>query len=104
MTGPDAAQLLPNASPPSEAIVFSDRIEILYRLGRHHLFLPFSALCILGVLYIQAIPLWVAVLPLLLQIAATVYTGQLAESYRHRNLNDGPGIWARRFTFASALS
>jgi signal transduction histidine kinase/HPt (histidine-containing phosphotransfer) domain-containing protein len=102
MTGPDAAR--PSPKLADDTIVFSDRIDILYRLGRHHLFLPFAALCIAGVLYLQIVPLWVAVMPLLLQIAATVFTGQLAEAYRRRDRNDPPILWARRFTLASALS
>jgi signal transduction histidine kinase len=108
MTGPDATQPTPElaAAPVGsrDAAVFSDRVDILYRFGRHHLFLPFSALCIAGVLYLQIVPIWVAVLPFLLQIGATVYTGQLAEAYRRRNRDDSPMFWARRFTFASALS
>ena len=56
MTGPDATHdRRPNtpAAPVGtrDAAVFSDRVDILYRFGRHHLFLPFSALCIAGVLY-----------------------------------------------------
>jgi hypothetical protein len=61
-------------------------------------------LCIAGVLYLQIVPIWVAVLPLLLQIAATVFTGQLAEAYRRRDPTDPPILWARRFTFASGVS
>jgi signal transduction histidine kinase/HPt (histidine-containing phosphotransfer) domain-containing protein len=108
MTGPDATQpTMEDAAVPTaqrDAIVFSDRVDILYRFGRHHLFLPFSALCIAGVLYIQIVPIWIAVLPFLLQIAATVFTGQLAEAYRRRDPADSPLLWARRFTFASGLS
>ena len=73
MTGPDATQPTMEAA---SAPVCADRVDILYRIGRHHLFLPFSALCIAGVLYLQIVPIWIAVLPLLLQIGATVFTGQ----------------------------
>jgi signal transduction histidine kinase/HPt (histidine-containing phosphotransfer) domain-containing protein len=108
MTGPDATQpTMEDASAPvarGRAPVCADRVDILYRIGRHHLFLPFSALCIAGVLYLQIVPIWIAVLPLLLQIGATVFTGQLAEAYRRRNPADSPLLWARRFTFASGLS
>jgi signal transduction histidine kinase/HPt (histidine-containing phosphotransfer) domain-containing protein len=108
MTGPDATQSTIEDAPAPiaqrDAIVFSERIDILYRFGRHHLFLPFSALCIAGVLYIRIVPIWIAVLPLLLQIAATVYTGQLADAYRRRDPSDPPKLWARRFTIASGLS
>ena len=55
-------------------------------------------------LYIQIVPIWIAIVPLLLQIAATVFTGQLAEAYRRRDRSGPPFLWARRFTFASALS
>ncbi|MGD0142940.1 MAG: ATP-binding protein [Rhizomicrobium sp.] len=108
MTGPDATPPTTDDVPAPvaqrDAAVFSDRIDILYRLGRHHLFLPFSALCIAGVLYIQIVPIWIAVLPLLLQIAAMVFTGQLAEAYDRRDARDPAALWARRFTFASAVS
>jgi len=108
MTGPDAMQPkiedVPEPAAPREASVCADRVDILYRIGRHHLFLPFSALCIAGVLYLQIVPIWVAVLPFLLQIAATVFTGQLAEAYRRRDPTDPPILWARRFTFASGVS
>jgi signal transduction histidine kinase/HPt (histidine-containing phosphotransfer) domain-containing protein len=108
MTGPDATQpMLENDAAPEtqrDADILSDRVDILYRFGRIHLFLPFSALCIAGVLYIQIVPIWIAIVPLLLQIAATVFTGQLAEAYRRRDPTGSPLMWARRFTFASALS
>jgi signal transduction histidine kinase/HPt (histidine-containing phosphotransfer) domain-containing protein len=108
MTGPDAMQpMVENdaaSSAQRDAAILSDRVDILYRFGRHHLFLPFSALCIAGVLYIQIVPIWIAIVPLLLQIAATVFTGQLADAYRRRDRADPPLLWARRFTFASGLS
>src|ERR1700722_14409744 len=43
--------VLAEGSEPDAETVFADRIDLLYRLGRHHLFLPFSALCIVGILY-----------------------------------------------------
>jgi len=80
------------------------RIDILYRLSRHHLYLPFAALCLAGVLYKNAMPIWVAVLPLVLLILATVATAQLADAYDRRDPNDDPHLWARRFVWFSAMS
>jgi signal transduction histidine kinase/HPt (histidine-containing phosphotransfer) domain-containing protein len=80
------------------------RIDILYRLGRHYLFLPFAALCLAGVLYQNLLPIWIAIVPLILQIATTVATGRLAERYRRYKYTKTPEAWARRFTWYSALS
>jgi signal transduction histidine kinase/HPt (histidine-containing phosphotransfer) domain-containing protein len=87
-----------------DAAIFAGRIDILYRLGRHYLFIPFSALCIAAVLYTHAVPAWLAVVPFLLQIAATVATGALTEAYRRRPAGDDARPWATRYTFVSALS
>ncbi len=84
------------------AAVFADRVELLYRLGQQHLFLPFSALCVAGMLYTQRTPLWLIVIPLLLQIVATVATGALIRAYARRPASDDPHKWAERFTLASA--
>jgi signal transduction histidine kinase/HPt (histidine-containing phosphotransfer) domain-containing protein len=83
---------------------FADRVDILYRLGRHYLFLPFSTLCVAGVLYKDIIPLWFAIIPLLLQTAATVATGRLTAAYLRRPENDDPVKWANRYTAMSALA
>jgi signal transduction histidine kinase/HPt (histidine-containing phosphotransfer) domain-containing protein len=87
----------------SEA-TFADRVDILYRLGRHYLFLPFAALCLAGVLYKNLVPLWFAIIPLLLQIAATVATGRLTAAYLRRPEIDDPEKWANRYTLMSAVS
>jgi signal transduction histidine kinase/HPt (histidine-containing phosphotransfer) domain-containing protein len=92
------------AGARNDAAIFAGRIDILYRLGRHYLFLPFSALCIAAVLFVRAVPPWLAVVPFLLQIAATVATGQLAEAYRRRPQGDDAALWANRYMLVSALS
>ena len=80
------------------------RIDILYRLGRHYLFLPFAALCLAGVLYKNLLPIWIAIVPLILQIATTVATGRLAERYRRHKYTRTPQALARTFTWYSAFS
>jgi hypothetical protein len=90
-------------STASEA-TFADRVDILYRLGRHYLFLPFSALCVAGVLYKGVVPVWLAIIPLLLQIVMTVATGRLAAAYLRRSENDSPEKWANLYTAMSALA
>jgi signal transduction histidine kinase/HPt (histidine-containing phosphotransfer) domain-containing protein len=94
---------LPGAPNNEAAAIFSGRIDLLYRLGRHQLFLPFSALCVAGMLYAGRDPVSVVVIPLLLQILATVVTGTLERAYAARTV-DNPHLWARRYTFASAAS
>lgn len=86
------------------AAVFADRVELLYRLGRHHLFLPFSALCVVGILYAGVEPIAVAVMPLLFQILATVVTGMVARAYARRAPGDDPRLWAQRYTVVSAAA
>jgi signal transduction histidine kinase/HPt (histidine-containing phosphotransfer) domain-containing protein len=87
-----------------EAGVFAGRIDVLYRLGRHNLFLPFSALCIAGVLYRGATPVWIAIIPLLLQIAVTVVTARVISAYVVRPKDDPPEKWANRYTALSAAA
>lgn len=94
----------PDAQNGEAATVFAGRVELLYRLGRHHLFLPFSALCVVGMLYTGRASIWVIVVPLLFQIAATVATGALARAYARRDPADDPRIWAQRYTIASAAA
>jgi signal transduction histidine kinase/HPt (histidine-containing phosphotransfer) domain-containing protein len=77
---------------------------VLYRLGRHHLFLPFSALCVAGVLYRGVVPVWFAIIPMLLQIAVTVATGRLIVAYQRRPAGDDPQKWAGRYTLLSGLA
>ncbi|MGH6871370.1 MAG: ATP-binding protein [Rhizomicrobium sp.] len=84
--------------------IFAGRIDVLYRLGRHHLFIPFSALCIAGVLYRGFIPIWLAIIPLLLQIAVTVATARLTAAYARRPASDSAETWANRYTAASAAA
>lgn len=109
MSGPDAPQVLKSEhevvrAPASTRHVDEGRIDILYRLGRHYLFLPFAALCLASVLYKNLLPIWIAIIPLILQIAATVATGRLAEYYRRNKDRRTPLAWARKFTWYSAFS
>lgn len=97
---PSAAQIAMNTGKS----VFAGRIDVLYRMGRHHLFLPFSALCVAGVLYGNFTPVWIAVVPLLLQIAVTVATGRLIVAYQHRPAGDDPEKWGNRYTLISGLA
>ena len=71
------ALLVSAAESVASETTFADRVDILYRLGRHYLFLPFSALCVSGVLYKGLIPIWFAIIPFLLQITVTIATGRL---------------------------
>jgi len=94
---------LPGAPNYEAAAIFSGRIDLLYRLGRLQLFLPFSALCVAGMLYASREPVAIVVIPLLLQIMATVATGMLGRAYAARTV-DNAHLWARRYTIASAAA
>ena len=63
----------PNGGANARAVP-PERVDILFRMGRLYLFLPFSALCIAAAFDRHYIPAWVALVPLLLQIATTVAT------------------------------
>jgi signal transduction histidine kinase/HPt (histidine-containing phosphotransfer) domain-containing protein len=92
------------SSGASAAALTAGRIDMLYRLGRHHLFLPFSAMCLAGVLYKHATPLWLATLPVLLQIAVAIATGELTAKYAKRDPKSDPLYWAQRYTFYSGFA
>jgi signal transduction histidine kinase/HPt (histidine-containing phosphotransfer) domain-containing protein len=82
----------------------AERIDILFRMGRLYLFLPFSALCMAAVFYRAYTSAWLATIPLVLQIATTVASRELAERYEARDLNDDPMDWAHRFVWYSSAS
>jgi signal transduction histidine kinase/HPt (histidine-containing phosphotransfer) domain-containing protein len=84
--------------------LWPERVDILFRMGRLYLFLPFSALCIAAAFYSHACPEWLAIVPLLLQIGATVATREFAERYERRDRSEEPRDWARRYVWYSAAS
>lgn len=87
-----------------ESAAFANRIDVLYRLCRHHLYVPFSALCLACVFYTRAVAPWLAIIPFLLQIAATVGTGRLADAYARHAGDRSVESWATRFTIASGAA
>ena len=87
-----------------DADIFAARIDLLYGRNHQHLFLPFSALCIAASLYKHVAPVWVVILPFLLQVAATVAAGRLARAYRRRREGDDPHLWAKRHGIAAAAA
>jgi signal transduction histidine kinase/HPt (histidine-containing phosphotransfer) domain-containing protein len=102
----------PSSGVPAETqtvdaarVIVAGRVDILFRLGRLYLFLPFAALCVaatlVGGLHLS---IWVAATPLLLQILVTVGTERLARAYARRPKDDDPLVWARRYTVLSGLS
>ena len=99
LTGPEA-----DAPPTGAADVFANRIAVLYRLSGHHLELPFSALCLAAVFYTHVVPMWLAVIPFLLQIAATLVTGRLARAYALGSSPCDTALWAHRHVLVSAAS
>lgn len=85
--------------------IVAGRVDILFRLGRHYLFLPFAALCVAATLMGHYHPpIFVVVTPLLLQIIISVGVERLADSYAARPQSDDPLLWARRYTILSGIS
>jgi len=82
----------------------AERIDILFRMGRLYLFLPFSALCIAAAFYRHYIPAWIALIPLLLQIATTIATREFIERYERRDPDEDVMDWANRYVWYSGAS
>ena len=99
----DMRDTSPDAGSHKHAVPV-ERIDILFRMGRLYLFLPFSALCLAAVFYRHYVPAWIAVIPLLLQIATTVATRELAERYEARDPRDDVMDWAKRYVWYSGAS
>ena len=86
------------------SVIAQGRVDILYRLGRHYLFLPFAALCVAATMLNGQKPIWLIASPLLLQIGITLMAERLARSYFRHPEGEDPRIWARRYTYLSAVS
>ena len=100
-------QDMPETSPAGDQkthAVPAERIDILFRMGRLYLFLPFSALCIAAAFYRHYIPAWIALIPLLLQIATTIATREFTERYAARGPDEDVMDWARRYVWYSGAS
>jgi len=95
-------------TPPSGGVnaraVPAERIDILFRMGRLYLFLPFSALCLAAAFYRHYIPAWVALIPLLLQIATTIATREFVERYEARDPDEDVMDWAKRYLWYSGAA
>jgi len=86
-----------------ERVLFAGRITALFALSQHYLFLPFAALCMAAALFHQTLDIWIASLPLVLQIAATVAVGRLKAAFEARDRRDDPLVWAQRYTIFSGV-
>jgi signal transduction histidine kinase/HPt (histidine-containing phosphotransfer) domain-containing protein len=105
MTAPpqEMREMSPNGDAKMHAVP-AERIDILFRMGRLYLFLPFSALCLAAAFYRHYIPAWIALIPLLLQIATTIATREFVERYETRDPNDDAMDWAKRYVWYSGAS
>lgn len=109
MTDQTTATAAPEEHPRDEAsaaaaVIAEGRVDILYRLGRHYLFLPFAALCVGATMLNGQKPVWLICSPLLLQLFIAVLAERLAGAYARRPEGEDPRIWARRYTYLSAVS
>src|SRR5262249_11123999 len=86
-----------------ERALLSGRVAILFSLGRHYLFLPFAALCIVAVLLLQDAALPFVTAPLIFEMVATVVCNRLKAMYDRDHAEGNPVLWARRFTILSGL-
>ncbi len=84
--------------------VFAGRIDLLYRLGRHYLSLPFAVLCVPATMIAGQGPDILPLMPLLLQLGVAIAAEQLTSAYKRRPADSDPHFWARRYTFVSAIS
>lgn len=85
-------------------VITQGRVDILFRLGKHYLFLPFAALCVAATMLNGQKPIWLIGSPLLLQIGITLLAERLAAAYERRPKGDDPRDWSRRYTYLSAVS
>jgi signal transduction histidine kinase len=84
--------------------VFAGHIELLYRLGRHYLSLPFAVLCVPATMVAGHAPGILPLVPLMLQLAVVIAAEELTSAYKCRPKDSDPRFWARRYTFVSAIS
>ena len=94
---------IPREADAARAIM-AGRIDLLFRLGRNYLFLPFATLCVAASLREGRQATWLAVSPLLLQIGVMFATQRLTLAYERRRDTDNPILWARRYTVLSGVS
>ena len=85
--------------PP--AALLAARIQLLYRLGRHHLSLVFGAFVLTGMLYAHLVSPTLAVIGFAAPLLATLATAMVTRAYVRRSSDDTPDLWARRFVMAS---
>lgn len=105
LPGSSAADAEILREPDAARAISAGRVDILFRLGRHYLFLPFAALCVAATLMGQhQTSIWVASTPLLLQILVTLAAERLGRAYERRPATDDPIAWARRYTVLSGIS
>jgi signal transduction histidine kinase/HPt (histidine-containing phosphotransfer) domain-containing protein len=93
----------PNGGVKAHAAA-AERIDILFRMGRLYLFLPFSALCLAAAFYRHYVPAWIALMPLLLQIATTIATREFVKRYEARDPGEDVMDWANRYVWYSGAS
>ena len=104
MSDESMAQTAPEDRAMAESVIAQGRVDILYRLGRHYLFLPFAALCVAATMLNGQKPIWLIASPLILQIGVTLLAERLAGAYARRPAASDPHLWARRYTWLSAVS
>jgi len=90
--------------PAMARTVLAGRIDVLYRLGRPYLSLPFAALCVLATRFTSGPPIIIIFIPLCFQMAVVILAERLLEQYRARDKESDPAYWAHRYTFVSALA
>src|SRR5215831_9087478 len=86
-----------------EHVLLSGRVETLFSLSQHYLFLPFAALCIVAVLLLQNAALPFITAPLIFEMVATVVCNRLKAIYDRDHPEGNPKLWAKRFTILSGL-
>ncbi|HEY1612796.1 MAG TPA: ATP-binding protein [Rhizomicrobium sp.] len=85
----------------SPTALLAARIDLLYRLGRHHLSLVFGAFVLATALYAHNVRPVLGVLGFALPVLATLATAFVTRAYLRRSDDETPELWARRFVIAS---
>jgi len=93
-----------NQTLSREKTLLSGRIAILHALSRYTLFLPFASLCLAVSVLERPASFSIAVVPLILLLGATFFSGRLKRGYEERRPDEDPALWARRYTILSGVT
>jgi hypothetical protein len=89
---PSVEPALKDARQVREDAILTGRVSIVYTLGTHYLFLPFSALCMAAAMLHMPEDRWLAPFPLVLLLLAAIGASKLKRAYDARSPEDDPRV------------